>query len=66
VSFFSDAPIKRCDFGMNFLQGPVSDEISIILSFAGIRQQRSCRCAVLKNRHFASLESPLAASRKAL
>src|SRR5438094_10332377 len=30
--------IKRSDFGMNFQQGPVGDEVTIILSLEGVKQ----------------------------
>lgn len=30
--------IKRSDYGMNFMQGPLGDEVNIILSFQGIKQ----------------------------
>src|ERR1700730_5762945 len=30
--------IKRSDFGMNFMQGPVGDEVAIILSLEGVKQ----------------------------
>lgn len=30
--------IKRSDFGMNFMQGPVGDEINIIVSLEGIKE----------------------------
>src|SRR5438046_7475891 len=30
--------IKRNDFGMNFQQGPVGDEVTIILSLEGVKQ----------------------------
>ena len=30
--------IKRSDYGMNFMQGPVGDEINIVVSLNGIKQ----------------------------
>ena len=30
--------IKRSDYGMTFMQGPVGDEINIIVSLEGIKQ----------------------------
>ena len=30
--------IKRSDYGMNFMQGPVGDEINIVVSLEGIKQ----------------------------
>jgi polyisoprenoid-binding protein YceI len=30
--------IKRSDFGMNFQQGPVGDEVTIVLSLEGVKQ----------------------------
>ncbi len=30
--------IKRSDHGMNFMQGPLGDEIDIIVSVEGIKQ----------------------------
>jgi polyisoprenoid-binding protein YceI len=30
--------IKRSDFGMNFMQGPLGDEVNVILSLEGVKQ----------------------------
>jgi polyisoprenoid-binding protein YceI len=30
--------IKRSDYGMNFMQGPVGDEINIVVSLVGVKQ----------------------------
>jgi polyisoprenoid-binding protein YceI len=30
--------IKRSDFGMNFMQGPLGDEVKVILSLEGVKQ----------------------------
>jgi polyisoprenoid-binding protein YceI len=30
--------VKRSDFGMNFMQGPLGDEVAMIVSVAGIKE----------------------------
>ena len=30
--------IKRSDYGMNFMQGPLGDEINIVVSLEGVKQ----------------------------
>ena len=30
--------IKRSDFGMNFMQGPLGDEVEVVVSLEGVKQ----------------------------
>lgn len=38
VGFLSQFSVKRSDFGMNGMQGPIGDEVSVLISFEGIVQ----------------------------
>jgi len=39
IGFTTELTVKRSDFGMDRLQGPVGDEIQIAVSFEGIKKQ---------------------------
>jgi polyisoprenoid-binding protein YceI len=38
IGFLSQFSLKRSDFGMNNMVGPIGDEVSVIMSFEGIKK----------------------------